>query len=109
MREILRFLSYRQLRGLLSILFRLPKYIRLSWRLMKDPQVPLRGKIIVILVTLYVISPIDLIPEIMIPHLGFAEDFLFFLLAIQYMIRVAPLDIVTRHAREIALETSEKS
>ena len=83
--------------------------MRLSWRLMKDQRVPLRAKATVVLVVLYVISPVDLIPEIVIPHLGFAEDILLLLLAVQYLIRCAPLELVTTHAKEIALETTDES
>ena len=96
------------MRGILSILFRLPKYLRLSWRLMKDPHVPWYSKLIVLLIVLYAVSPVDLIPEYLLPHLGFGDDLLFFLLSIQQLIRSSPKDIVVRHAREIAQESEER-
>jgi uncharacterized membrane protein YkvA (DUF1232 family) len=96
------------MRGLLSILFNLPKYMRLSWRLMKDRQVPWHSKLIVILVGLYVLSPIDLIPEFVIPHLGFGDDLLFFLLAIQHLIRSSPKEIASHHANEIAKQKNHR-
>jgi uncharacterized membrane protein YkvA (DUF1232 family) len=95
------------MRGLFSILLRLPKYMRLSWRLMKDPQVPWYSKLIVMFVVLYAISPIDLIPEYLLPHLGFGDDLLFFLLSIQQLIRSSPKEVVTQHAKEIAEQKTD--
>ena len=90
------------MRGIFSILFRLPQYIRLSWRLMKDPRVPWYAKLLVYLIILYGISPVDLLPEAFFPHLGYGEDILLFLLALQQLIRSSPPDVVTAHASDIA-------
>ena len=96
------------MRGLFSILLRLPKYLRLSWRLMKDPQVPWFSKLIVMIVVLYALSPVDLIPEYLLPHMGFGEDLLFFLLSIQQLIRSSPKEVVTQHAKELAEEQQSR-
>ena len=93
--------------GLFSILRHLPKYLRLSWRLMRDPGVPWYLKLIVIGAILYGLLPIDLLPEAFFPPLGYGEDALFFLLAIRNLIWGSPKEIVTRHARQIALKTEE--
>ena len=87
--------------GLFSILTHLPRYLRLSWRLMWDSRVPLYLKLIVFAAVLYGLSPLDLIPEAFVPHIGFGEDFLFFLFSIRYLIRKSPEEVVTQHAREI--------
>ena len=96
------------MQGLLSILIHLPKYLRLSWRLMWDSRVPLRLKVIVVAVVVYSLSPIDLIPEAWLPHVGFGDDLLFLLLAIRNLIRNSPEEVVTEHARQIALDTGKK-
>ncbi len=90
------------MRGIFSILFRLPQYIRLSWRLMKDPRVPWYSKMLVCVIILYGISPVDLLPEALFPHLGYGEDILLLLLALQQLIRSSPPDVVTGHASDIA-------
>lgn len=90
------------MRGLLSILFRLPKYLRLSWRLMTDPRTPWSLKLIVVATVVYVLSPLDLIPEAFLPHIGFGDDILLFFLSLRNLIRNSPPEVVTRHAREIA-------
>ena len=87
--------------GLFSILTHLPRYLRLSWRLMWDSRVPLHLKLIVLAAVLYGLSPLDLIPEAFVPHLGLGEDFFLFLLSIWYLIRKSPEEVVTHHAREI--------
>ncbi|MDA0745750.1 MAG: DUF1232 domain-containing protein [bacterium] len=97
------------MRGLFSILFNLPKYLRLSWRLMKDPRVPWYGKLILVLAVLYAISPFDLIPEAFFPPLGIWEDLLLLLFSIQNLIRSSPEEVATEHARAIELKTRPKS
>jgi uncharacterized membrane protein YkvA (DUF1232 family) len=89
-------------RGLLSILARLPQYIRLSWRLLWDSRVPLRHKLLVFAAVAYGISPLDFIPEAFVPHFGLGEDAGIILLSLWYLIRKSPPEIVTEHARNIA-------
>ena len=93
---------------LFSILFRLPKYLKLSWRLMTDPQTPRYLKLVVVATVLYTISPFDLIPEIFLPHLGFGDDLLLLFLSLRNLIRNSPQEIVTQHAREIAQTYDKK-
>lgn len=49
------------------------RLIRLSWRLVTDSRVPMRLKALPALALLYVLSPVDLIPDI-VPILGQADD-----------------------------------
>jgi uncharacterized membrane protein YkvA (DUF1232 family) len=58
----------------------------------RDPRVPLVGKIIVILVVAYVLSPIDLIPDF-IPVLGYLDDMVLVPLGMAVAIRCIPPDI----------------
>ena len=94
--------------GFFSILLHLPRYLRLTWRLMKDSQVPLLPKILVVGAVIYVLSPYDLIPEGLIPEFGLGDDLGVLILSIWYLIRCSPPDVVTRHAREIAQESEKK-
>ncbi len=90
------------MRGVFSIIRRLPQYLRLAWRLFWDARVPLLPKVLVILAVLYGLSPFDLIPEAILPHLGFGEDIALNILAIRNLIAASPPDIVREHARTIA-------
>ncbi len=109
MRPFLLQQAIRNFRDFLSIILRLPQYIRLSWRLMKDPGVPRYLKLIVVGAVLYAASPLDLIPEAFVLHLGFGEDIIIFLLALRTLIRSSPKEVVTRHANEIAESRRQKA
>ncbi|MBL8120644.1 MAG: DUF1232 domain-containing protein, partial [Anaerolineae bacterium] len=47
--------------------------IRLTWRLLRDPRVPMITKLIPFLGLVYVVSPIDIIPDLII-GLGQLDD-----------------------------------
>ena len=71
----------------------LPNIIKLVARLLRDPRVPRRAKITLGLAAAYVASPIDLIPEV-IPVVGWADDVLIVMFAIDSLIDRAGEEIV---------------
>lgn len=73
-----------------------PNLIKLISRLIKDPRVPRRSKIALGLAAAYVASPIDLIPEV-VPVLGWADDLLILMLAIDSLIERAGKEVVEEH------------
>ena len=73
---------------------------RIAWRLMWDSQVPLAAKIVPLLTILYILSPIDLIPDFIV-GLGQIDDLAIFVLGVQLFIAVSPKDIVERIRAEI--------
>lgn len=70
-----------------------PNIVKLVARLLKDPRVPRRAKITLGLAAAYVASPIDLIPEV-IPVLGWADDIVILMFAIDSLIDRAGEEIV---------------
>ena len=74
----------------------LPNLIKLVGRLLKDPRVPRRSKVALGLAAVYVASPIDLVPEF-IPVIGWADDVLFILFAIDSLIERSGPEIVAEH------------
>ena len=42
----------------------LPNFLRLFWRLLKDPRVPVAPKLVLIVFLAYLVVPADLIPDI---------------------------------------------
>lgn len=78
------------------------KYLRLILRLLADRRVPLRLKAIPVGALVYILSPIDLAPEILIPILGVADDAAILLLAVHLFLSRAPRQVVEAHARAIA-------
>lgn len=74
----------------------LPNILKLVGRLLLDPRVPRRAKITLGMAAAYVMSPIDLIPEI-VPVVGWADDVLIILFAIDSLIERAGTDLVDEH------------
>jgi uncharacterized membrane protein YkvA (DUF1232 family) len=60
-------------------------------RLRKDPRVPTRVKVVLGVAVLWVISPIDLIPEFL-PVIGPLDDVVVVALALRYALRHVPAD-----------------
>ena len=58
----------------------------------RDPRVPRLGKLVVVLVVAYALSPIDLIPDF-IPVLGYLDDLLLLPLGIALAIKLMPRDV----------------
>ena len=71
----------------------LPACVTLLRRLRRDPRVPLRAKVVVMVAALWVLSPIDLIPEF-IPILGPLDDVVIVILALRYAGRQVPRDLL---------------
>lgn len=78
-------------------LLALPNLIKLLFRLVKDPRVPLRAKATVGATFLYFVSPIDLIPEMINPILGQVDDILLIAFAINRIVKVAGPAVVEEH------------
>ncbi len=81
---------------------------QLVWRLSLDSRVPLLPKLIVPLVVLYVLSPIDLIPD-MIPIAGQLDDIGVLFLGMRFFIELCPPDVVMEHRRALGEDVSVKS
>lgn len=73
-----------------------PNLLKLLARLVRDPRVPRRSKLMVGAALVYVASPIDILPEF-IPMVGFADDVLFVALAISHLVDVAGEEVVLEH------------
>jgi uncharacterized membrane protein YkvA (DUF1232 family) len=74
----------------------LPNLVKLVGRLLKDPRVSRRSKVVLGFAAAYVASPIDLIPEF-IPVLGWADDVLLLVYAIDSLIDRAGPVVVEEH------------
>jgi uncharacterized membrane protein YkvA (DUF1232 family) len=67
----------------------LPACVTMVRRLRKDPAVPRRAKVAVAIAGLWVLSPIDLIPEFL-PVIGPLDDVVVVALALRYAARRVP-------------------
>jgi uncharacterized membrane protein YkvA (DUF1232 family) len=73
---------------------------RIAWKLLWDSQVPTSAKLVPLLTVLYVLSPIDILPDVFV-GLGQLDDLAILLLGTQLFIAVSPKDIVARARAEI--------
>lgn len=70
---------------------------RLAWRLFTDQRVPMLVKAIPALAVVYLLWPVDLIPDLPIPIVGQLDDLAVMLLALRLFIELAPPDLVSEH------------
>src|SRR5258705_9258800 len=71
----------------------IPDCVTTVRRLRKDPRVPRRAKIAIVVAGIWVASPIDLIPEF-IPVIGPLDDIVVVALALRYAGRQVPRDVL---------------
>lgn len=75
------------------------------WRHMLDPKVPMVTKIIPVLAILYLLSPIDLIPDT-IPLVTQIDDLAVLLIAARVFMELVPDDLGDDEADSETLETT---
>jgi uncharacterized membrane protein YkvA (DUF1232 family) len=79
----------------------LPILVRLIFRLLRDPRVPMLGKIVLFLGVAYTIWPIDVIPDLLIPVLGSFDDVAVLLLCARYFFHRTPPAVMQEHLYEL--------
>ena len=77
--------------GRLLTMFR--KELLLAWAVLRDPRPPKAAKIATVLAALYVVSPIDFIPDT-IPILGWLDDGLIGYLLLQLAFKFLPEELL---------------
>lgn len=73
----------------------LPNLVKLLYRLLRDPRVPTRSKALVGLTLGYLVTPLDLIPDI--PVIGQTDDLLLIAFALNHLIKQAGPGVVVEH------------
>ncbi len=71
----------------------LPNCAVLLRRLWRDPRVPRRARVVLAFAAVWVISPIDLVPEFL-PVIGPLDDVIVVLIALRYALRTVPRAVV---------------
>lgn len=84
--------------GLIGGLFR---QARLGWRLLRDSRVPGWIKLIPFAGLVYLLSPIDLIPDWALPGLGEVDDLVILVLALKAFVDLSPPGIVREHLEDL--------
>ena len=58
--------------------------------LLRDPRVPKLPRYLVVLAAIYLISPVDFVPEVLNPVFGFLDDALLLWLSLRWLVRSGP-------------------
>lgn len=77
--------------GRLFAMFR--KELLLAWAVLRDPRAPRSAKLVTILAALYVVSPIDFVPDF-IPVLGWLDDGLIAYFLLQLAFKFLPPELL---------------
>jgi uncharacterized membrane protein YkvA (DUF1232 family) len=86
------------------LIWHLPNFAKLYWRLFKDRRVPLRAKALLVAAVFYVLDPVDLIPDFFFPLVGSLDDLVVVILAARWFISLCPPDVVQERVRELSNE-----
>lgn len=85
----------RERESLRSLVREIPNFVKLLFRLARDPRVSKVDKGIVVAVGAYVLAPIDLIPDV--PFIGQIDDVMLVALAINRLLNNAGVDVLLDH------------
>ncbi len=83
--------------GIRDLLLLLPDLTVLMLRLLRDERVPLGGKLIALVGVGYVLSPIDLIPELLLGPIGLIDDLLVITATLSRLLNHVHPDVVRAH------------
>lgn len=83
-----------------GVLGEIARTARLVIALMADARVPILPKLIIPLVILYVVSPLDLVPDFIL-GLGQLDDIAIIFFGIKFFIQLCPPDLVMEHRRKL--------
>jgi uncharacterized membrane protein YkvA (DUF1232 family) len=83
--------------GLRELVLLLPDLTVLLGRLLRDPRVPLAPKLVAFVGLGYVLSPIDLLPEVLLGPIGLADDLLVVTAALSRLLNDVHPDVVRHH------------
>ena len=103
--------EYKKFKGKyfwLRLLMHIPNFFKLAYRLVRDKRVPLYLKIICYAAVLYVLSPYDLVPIVLVPFLGWIDDIIIFYICLKLLVRYSPPQVVEKHVQAIDLEMRQR-
>ena len=75
--------------------------VRLAARLLREPRVPLASKALPVLAGLYVLSPVDAVPDFL-PLLGQVDDLSLMLVSLALFLKLCPATAVAFHRDSVA-------
>jgi len=94
--------SSSDLRRTAGFLGNLIQQARLAWRLYRDGRVPGWVKLIPVAGLLYLLSPIDLIPDLAVLGLGELDDIALLMLSLKLFVDLSPSGLVREHLETLS-------
>ena len=91
----------------LQVLLHLPSFARLYWRLFRDGRVSILPKALLVLTLVYVVSPLDVIPDF-IPVIGEMDDLAVVLSGLWLFVRLCPPEVVRETVHDIATRATPR-
>jgi uncharacterized membrane protein YkvA (DUF1232 family) len=85
------------IKGIWEVLLLLPRLIRLMYKLTLDKRIPLRFRAMCVFCLLYVLSPMDIVPEIILGPVAFLDDLALLLMALNIMLNDVDPEILKEH------------
>ena len=79
----------------------LPRLVRLIFRLIRDSRVPVLAKMVFFFGIAYVLWPVDLIPDLLLPVVGYSDDVAVLLLCARYLFYRTPPAVLEEHLRAL--------
>lgn len=89
-----------------DLLFKLPKFVKLLWGLMKDGRVPVHLKALAGAALAYFIAPFDIVPDF-VPVVGYFDDLTIMFFVMERFFAMCPKDVVEEHMQRIQLRQSD--
>lgn len=72
------------------------RQFQLAWRLLLDPRVPAITKVVPFITVAYLVSPVDLFPDLAL-GLGQLDDLAVLFIGLRMFVDLCPLDLVEEH------------
>ncbi len=82
---------------------RAPRLVRLYVRLLGDSRVPWAPKLLLACAVAYLLSPVDLVPELAFWLLGVGDDLVLLWLALRYVLTRTPEPVLAEHLAAVGL------
>lgn len=99
--------SARDVRALLwPIARRMPAYLRLGWRLGREPAIAKRHKALLVSAALYTITPAHVVMNA-VPILGQIDSVVLFLVGLRQALRHCPPEIAAAHLARVRLQRGQ--
>ncbi len=75
-------------------------HLRIAWHAWRHPKLPLAGRLMLIGMAIYVISPIDFIPDAL-PVLGWLDDLTLITLILPSLLKLLPQEVIAEARRQL--------